>query len=100
MSCVATFSLFPLERPEDGSLAPYVARSLRIVEASGLDHQLGPMGTVVEGEIEDVLNVIRQCHDAMRADCDRVYLTLAVDSRSGKDGRMASKVRSVEERLK
>ena len=77
-----------------------MARSLRIVEASGLDHQLGPMGTVVEGEIEDVLNVIRQCHDAMRADCDRVYLTLAVDSRSGKDGRMASKVRSVEERLK
>ncbi|AMK11640.1 MAG: MTH1187 family thiamine-binding protein [Pseudodesulfovibrio sp.] len=100
MSCVATFSLFPLERPDDGSLAPYVARSLRIVEASGLDHQLGPMGTVIEGEIEEVLDVIRQCHDAMRADCDRVYLTLAVDSRSGKDGRMSSKVRSVEERLK
>lgn len=100
MSCVATFSIFPLERPDEGSLAPYVARSLRIVEESGLDHQLGPMGTVVEGEINDVLDVIRQCHDAMREKCDRVYLTLAVDSRSGEGGRMASKVKSVEERLK
>ena len=100
MSCVATFSIFPLVRPDEGSLAPYVARSLRIVEESGLDHQLGPMGTVIEGEIDDVLGVIKQCHDAMRADCDRVYLTLAVDSRTGEGGRMTSKVESVRERLK
>ena len=100
MSCVATFSLFPLERPDQGSFAPYVARTIEIVRESGLPHELGPMGTVLEGDFDDVMQTIKQCHDNMRKGCDRVYLTLAVDSREGASGRMRGKVDSVGELLK
>ena len=100
MSCVATFSIFPLERPDEGSLAPYVARTIEIVRKSGLPHELGPMGTVIEGEFDQVMETIRRCHDDMRKDCDRVYLTLAVDSRTGEAGRIRGKVDSVGELLK
>ena len=100
MSCVATFTIFPLERPDKGSLAPYVARTIEIVRESGLPYELGPMGTVLEGDFDDVMETIRQCHDDMRRECGRVYLTMAVDSREGASGRMRAKVDGVEGLLK
>ena len=100
MSCVATFTIFPLKRPDEGSLAPYVARAVKIVRESGLPYELGPMGTVIEGEFDQVMETIGRCHDDLRRDCDRVYLTVAVDSRSGEAGRIRGKVDSVGELLK
>jgi uncharacterized protein (TIGR00106 family) len=100
MSCVATFSLFPLERPDQGSFAPYVARTIEIVRESGLPHELGSMGTVLEGDLDEIMQTIKRCHDDLRKKCGRVYLTLAVDSREGESGRMRGKVESVGELLK
>ena len=42
------FSMSPFDKGE--SLGPYVARSLDIVDRSGLPYQLTPMGTIIEGE--------------------------------------------------
>ena len=100
MSCVATFSIFPLERPDQGSFAPYVARTIEIVRESGLSHELGAMGTVLEGDFDEIVQTIKLCHDDMRQGCGRVYLNLTVDSREGEPGRMRGKVDSVGELLK
>ena len=100
MSCVVTFTIFPLERQDEGTLAPYVARSPQIIKDSGLPYELGAMGTVIEGEYDDIMAVIKRCHDDMRRDCGRVYMTMAVDSKSGDGGRMAQKVDSVGALLK
>lgn len=100
MSCVATFSIFPLERPDQGSFAPYVARTIEIVRESGLPYELGAMGTVLEGDLDRIMETIKHCHDDMRKECGRVYLSLTVDSRSGGSGRMHGKVDSVGELLK
>jgi len=100
MSCVVTFTIFPLEREDEGTLAPYVARALQIIKDSGLPYELGAMGTVLEGEYDKIMDVIKQCHDDMRKDCGRVYMTMAVDSKPGNGGRMNQKVNSVEEILK
>lgn len=91
------FSISPLGQGE--SVSHYVARSLEIIEASGLDYQLHAMGTIVEGEIDQVLAVMRQCFEAMAADCDRVSCTAKLDYRRGYSGRLKSKVASVEEKL-
>jgi uncharacterized protein YqgV (UPF0045/DUF77 family) len=48
------FSIFPLDK--SASLSPYVARALSVVEKSGLEYRLNPMGTVLEGKCEDLLN--------------------------------------------
>jgi uncharacterized protein (TIGR00106 family) len=91
------FSMSPLSKGE--SVSQYVARSLEIVEKSGLDYRLHAMGTVVEGELDDVLDVMRQCFQAMAADCDRITCTAKFDYRKGRQGRLESKVASVEQKL-
>ena len=91
------FSMFPLG--EGDSVSQYVARSLEIVERSGLDYRLNAMGTIIEGDIDQVLGVVRQCFDAMAADCDRVSCSIKLDYRRGRSGRLDSKIASVEQKL-
>jgi len=91
------FSMSPLGKGE--SVGKYVARSLEIVDKSGLDYRLNPMGTVLEGEWEDVLDVVTQCYERMRQDCNRIACSIKVDYRKGAKGRLSGKVASVEKRL-
>ena len=46
------FSMSPLGKGE--SVGKYVARSLDIIDKSGVDYRLNPMGTVLEGEWDEV----------------------------------------------
>ena len=91
------FSMAPLEKGE--SVGEYVARSLKIIDASGLDYRLHAMGTIVEGEIDEVLGVLKRCLDAMAVDCDRITCTAKLDYRRGHRGRLETKVSSVEQQL-
>ncbi|HTN75019.1 MAG TPA: MTH1187 family thiamine-binding protein [Pirellulaceae bacterium] len=91
------FSMAPLEQGE--SVGKYVARSLEIIDQSGLDYRLHAMGTIIEGEVEEVLDVLKQCLAAMAADCDRITCTAKLDYRKGYSGRLKSKVARVEEQL-
>jgi uncharacterized protein (TIGR00106 family) len=91
------FSIAPLEK--GASVGSYVARSLAIIEASGLDYRLHAMGTIIEGEVEQVLAVFQQCLAAIAADCDRVSCTMKLDYRKDATGRLETKVSSVEEKL-
>jgi uncharacterized protein (TIGR00106 family) len=91
------FSMSPLEK--GASVGEYVARSLKIIDESGLDYRLHAMGTIIEGEIDQVLGVLKQCFDAMAADCDRITCTAKLDYRRGYEGRLETKVDSVEQKL-
>jgi uncharacterized protein (TIGR00106 family) len=91
------FSMSPLGKGE--SVSPFVARCVEIVAASGLDYRLHAMGTVIEGDWDQVLAVVTKCYEALRPDCDRISCTIKIDAREGASGRLVSKVRSVEEKL-
>ncbi len=91
------FSMAPLEKGP--SVGDFVARSLQIVDESGLDYRLHAMGTLVEGDIDQVLGVLKKCFEAMAADCDRITCTAKLDYRRGHSGRLQAKVASVEEKL-
>ena len=91
------FSMYPLGRGE--SLSPYVARSLEIIDRSGLDYRCHAMGTVLEGEYDEVMRVVRECFERMSEDCDRVECTIKLDYRRGPSGRLDGKVTSVEDKL-
>ncbi len=87
------FSMSPL------GVGAYVARSLEIVEQSGLDYRLHAMGTILEGEWDDALAVVKRCYEAMLSDCPRISCSIKIDARERASGRLESKVRSVEKRL-
>ena len=91
------FSMTPLNQGE--SVSAFVARSLDIVDRSGLPYQLTPMGTILEGEWDEVMAVVTACFEAMRADCDRVSTQIRIDYRKGPAGRLAAKVAAVERKL-
>ncbi|MCY4613962.1 MAG: MTH1187 family thiamine-binding protein [Nitrospira sp.] len=92
------FSMSPLGKGE--SVGKYVSRSLQIIDKSGVEYRLNPMGTVLEGEWDDVFDVVRQCYERMTKDCGRISCTIKVDYRKGHTGRLSGKVASVEKRLK
>ncbi|MEX1040862.1 MAG: MTH1187 family thiamine-binding protein [Pirellulaceae bacterium] len=91
------FSVSPLGKGD--SVSPYVARSLKIIAASGLDYRLHAMGTIIEGELDQVLKVLADCMAAMAEDCDRVTCTAKLDYRAGHSGRLQTKVQSVLEKV-
>jgi uncharacterized protein (TIGR00106 family) len=91
------FSMSPLAKGE--SVSPYVARSLEIIDKSGLDYRLHAMGTIIEGELDQLLDVLKQCFEAMAADCDRITCTAKFDYRKGHSGRLEAKTASVEQQL-
>jgi uncharacterized protein (TIGR00106 family) len=73
---------------------------LDIIDKSGVAYRLNPMGTVLEGEWDEVFGVVRQCYERMKKDCNRISCSIKVDYRKGHSGRLASKVASVEKALK
>ena len=91
------FSMSPFDKGE--SLAEYVARSIDIIDKSGLPYQLTPMGTIIEGEWDEVMNVVTACFERMRQDCARVSTSIRIDYRAGKSGRLKSKIEAIESRL-
>ena len=88
------FSMSPLGKGE--SVSEYVARSLDIIDKSGVPYRLNPMGTVLEGEWDEVFGVVRKCFEQMKTDCNRISCSIKVDYRKGHSGRLESKVASVE----
>jgi uncharacterized protein (TIGR00106 family) len=91
------FSMYPLGKGE--SVSRYVARSLEIIEASGLDYRCHAMGTVIEGEYDQVMAVVQKCFERMSEDCDRVECSIKFDFRRGRSAALEGKVASLEEKL-
>lgn len=91
------FSMSPLNKGE--SVSEYVARSLEVIDQSGLPYELHAMGTIVEGELDELLALLNKCFAAMSTDCDRITCTAKFDYRRDASGRLESKVASVERRL-
>ena len=88
------FSIIPLDK--GASMGTYVARVLSVVDESGLDYRLNPMGTVVEGEWDDLLELVTRCFRVLEKESDRISVQVKFDYRKGVSGALESKIRSVE----
>lgn len=91
------FSIIPLG--VGSSLGAYLAEVLKIVDASGLPYKVNPMGTVIEGEWDATLKLIKKCHKTVMKSGERVVTTISIDDRKGKPNRIEEKVKSVERRI-
>ena len=97
MSVFLQFSMFPIGKGE--SLGKYVARSLEIIVESGLDYWAAPMSTTLEGDYDEVMDVVKKCYLKMKEDCPRVYCVIGFGDRDNREGGLYSKIKSVEEKL-
>jgi uncharacterized protein (TIGR00106 family) len=94
---LVAFSVTPLGVGDE--VAGYVADAVRVVRESGLPNRTDAMFTTVEGDWDEVMDVVRRAVEAVAAKAPRVGLTLKADLRPGVTGAIESKVASVERHL-
>ena len=97
MSVVAQLTIFPADKGE--SLSGHVSKAVKIIEESGLSYKLGPMGTSIEGEWDELIGVVTRCFKMMSEISNRVYIVFTADYRKDRDGRIDGKVASIEKKL-
>jgi uncharacterized protein (TIGR00106 family) len=91
---IMEFSMIPLD--QGASFSDFVARIVILVDQSGLEYQLTPMGTIVEGDWDDLLALLTLCFIDLQKEADRISLQVKFDYRRGPGGRLRSKVQSVQ----
>jgi uncharacterized protein (TIGR00106 family) len=102
MSVLLEFSMFPTSGDcrDGGSVSKKVSGIIDMIDSSGYNYQLTPMGTIVETDtIEEALTVVQKAYETLGDECERVYSSLKLDIRKGKDNRLKGKIASVERQL-
>ncbi|WP_306370858.1 MTH1187 family thiamine-binding protein [Nocardiopsis sp. CC223A] len=95
---LVAFSVSPLGTGE--SVAPAVAKAVKVVRDSGLPNRTDAMFTTVEGEWDEVMAVVRAATEAAGEGAGRVSLVLKADIRPGVTGALEDKVEAVERELR
>ncbi len=91
------FSIVPIGT--GSSIGDQLAEVLKIVDESGLPYKVNPMGTVVEGEWDALMKLIKKCHMSVMKSGERALTTISIDDRKGKPNRLEQKVKSIEKRI-
>ncbi len=91
------FSIIPLG--VGTSLAEPLSRVLKIVADSRIPYKLTPGGTCMEGDWEDVIPIIRNCHQAMRRESSHVFTMVRIEDDAGDTNQMQHNLDSVERHL-
>jgi uncharacterized protein (TIGR00106 family) len=94
---IVAFSVSPLGSGE--SVAPAVARAVKVVRDSGLPNETTAMFTSVEGEWDEVMDVVKRAVAAAGEGSSRVSLTLKADIREGVTDGLRTKVEDLEREL-
>jgi len=93
MMAIAELCLFPLGTSTP-SVGKYLEPVIEVIRASGLKYRVCPMGTVVEGSVEEILNLVKACHEAiLKAGAKRVVISLKIDDRVDKPLTIEGKMR-------
>jgi uncharacterized protein (TIGR00106 family) len=69
---------------------------LQIVDDSGIRYGLTPFGTCIEGEWDEVMPLIRRCHDKARSMSPHVFTTLRIEDEEGAVNKIEENVAAVE----
>jgi uncharacterized protein (TIGR00106 family) len=92
------FSVSPLGG-ESESVGRAVADAVRVVRESGLPNQTSAMYTELEGDWDEVMDVVKRAVDVVAAQAPRVSLVLKADIRPGHSGQLRSKIERMERYL-
>jgi uncharacterized protein (TIGR00106 family) len=94
---LVAFSITPLGVGD--SVSASVAEAVRLVRESGLPNETTAMFTTVEGEWDEVMDLVHRCVDRVLEDAPRVSVTMKLDIRPGTTDALHTKVEAVEARL-
>ncbi|SOC86481.1 Uncharacterized conserved protein YqgV, UPF0045/DUF77 family [Curtobacterium sp. 314Chir4.1] len=99
---IVAFSVAPSGGPSassDGAVHDAVAAAVKIVRESGLPNRTSSMFTEVEGEWDEVMDIVKRATEAVGAYGTRVSLVLKADIRPGRTGEIDGKLERLEAAL-
>ena len=91
---LAELSINPLGRGTH--LSKDLGEILKIVDDSGLPYCLTPSGTCIEGEWDQVMNLVKRCHERARTLSSHVMTTIRVEDEEGAIAKLSENIASVE----
>ncbi len=79
------------------SVSQHIARVIRVLEAEkNLRYELTAMGTIIEGDLDVLLNLVKRMHEsAFNEEVERVVTTIKIDDRSDKPLSIDEKLNSL-----
>lgn len=83
----------------DASASAEIAEVLRIVDDSGLPYLLTPSGTCIEGKWDEVMPLVRRCHERVREHSTHVVTMVKIEDEEGARNKLRDNVASVEEKV-
>ncbi len=97
---IAEVSVIPIGT-KTPSISKYVAKAIRVLsQEKGVKYKLTAMGTLVEGELDNVLEVVKKMHEnTFDGEVSRVVTTIKIDDRRDKVSSINYKVESVTKKL-
>lgn len=82
------------------SLSRYIAKVVKSIEKSGLKYQLTPMGTIVQGDWEDISKLVDDSHKIiLDMGIERIITNIKIDYRLDKKSSMEDKINSVKRKM-
>lgn len=88
-----------IPRGREHSTSTDIAGIVKIIEDSRLDYQMTAFGTLVEGTWDELMDLARQCHFAVRKNADRVLTMIRLDDHGEQTGEIEGAVSRVEQKL-
>lgn len=99
MSVLFEFAMFPTDKGE--SVSKHVSKIIDMIDKSGANYQLTPMGTIIETDtMDEALNIIKKSYKVLKPFSNRIYSSVKFDIRKFGNNRMENKILSIENELK
>ena len=92
-----SLSMFPVGSGD--SLVGPVSEVIDEIDRAGLDYRVTGADTVIEGDWDEVMPVIRRAEERLREKHDRVFMVMTLDDHKGARNRLEESVADVEDRL-
>jgi len=92
---ILEISVIPLGT-NTSSIGELVTESCKMIKNKHLEYKITPTSTIVEGELDELLSIIKQMHSApFKAGVSRVITSVKIDQRQDKPSYMNDMIEEV-----
>lgn len=81
------------------SISADISQLVGFIGESGLPYQVTAFGTLVEGSWDQLMEIAKKCHTAIRKKADRVLILIRLDDYAGRTDLLVTAVAHVEQKL-
>ena len=96
---IATINIIPLGT-DSPSVGSFVADCIKVLKDAGANFKMNAMGTVIDGDLDDILMLVRKMHSVpFEKGIQRVVTIVSIDDRRDKKVTSSEKVESLMKKL-